>query len=567
MSERAPTRGSALRASPHELDYPSPGCARIVLGQAAVNPDCWELGWIEPFERLLTSVESHISLRGLLVTGFPGCFPSDLDPGILASTARAEAWEALARRLGRCFHRIARMPWTTVAAAGARCTGVGLELALACHVRLIADDPAATVGFPEVAFGRIPSFGGTQRLPRLIGLARAAPWLLSGNVRSGSEAVADGLFHARVPRAELEARALDFAEGRARPVAPPKRSWLREGTRFARRRLTDSLGAALLTGLDPRCLAPRAALEAARDGLEESIERGLELEAQRAARTLDDPATQELARIERLRAEARCLRLHPPGIPPAAQQLPRLVSSSPLVELLPASGASPEAFEAARAAIVKRDEVPLRVGGPGESTVARLLGIFVAEAFRLLTEGLSIPEIDAAAVAFGFPLGPFALVDGIGVARAAGLVQGLEAKLGRRFHGGVLLAALVDGAARSAGARTIYAHPSGPVDAATPGFLGVAWAAAAHGPASEALLGDAQDRLILAIAAEGARLVADRSLENPDQVDLAAIFGFGYPSLRGGPMRDFARRGPTGRFRMEAFASTHGDAFETPPIA
>lgn len=87
--------------------------------------------------------------------------------------------------------------------------GGGCEIALACDFRIIADD--AKIGLPEIRFGALPGAGGTQRLPRLIGLAAAKEMILIGNPLTAQEALRVGLVSVVAPRAELEAHAMRLA--------------------------------------------------------------------------------------------------------------------------------------------------------------------------------------------------------------------------------------------------------------------------------------------------------------------------------------------------------------------
>ena len=91
------------------------------------------------------------------------------------------------------FERIASLPMPTVAAINGHCLGGGMELALACTYRIAADNDSITLGLPEVKLGLIPAWGGTTRLPRMIGLMRALPILLEGTTLSPRRAQNTGL--------------------------------------------------------------------------------------------------------------------------------------------------------------------------------------------------------------------------------------------------------------------------------------------------------------------------------------------------------------------------------------
>lgn len=104
---------------------------------------------------------------------------------------------------------LARIPRATVAAINGYALGGGLELALACDLRVCAEN--SKLGLPEVLLGVIPGGGGTQRLPRLIGAARAKELILTGRQVGAEEALAIGLVNSVVPPAEVLDAALELA--------------------------------------------------------------------------------------------------------------------------------------------------------------------------------------------------------------------------------------------------------------------------------------------------------------------------------------------------------------------
>lgn len=112
-------------------------------------------------------------------------------------------------RLGEACEGIASLPFPTIAAVGGAAAGGGCELALACDMRVLADD--ARVGLRETALAIIPGAGGTQRLPRLIGPARAKRWIFAAEMHDAHRALADGVADRVVPAAELDEAALELA--------------------------------------------------------------------------------------------------------------------------------------------------------------------------------------------------------------------------------------------------------------------------------------------------------------------------------------------------------------------
>jgi enoyl-CoA hydratase/carnithine racemase len=114
-------------------------------------------------------------------------------------------------RLSQACEAIEALPKPVIAAVHGFALGGGLELAMACDFRFLADD--ARVGQPEVKLGIIPGAGGTQRLPRLVGIARARDMVYSGRMVDAPEALAMGLADRVVPSERLLDEALEAAAG------------------------------------------------------------------------------------------------------------------------------------------------------------------------------------------------------------------------------------------------------------------------------------------------------------------------------------------------------------------
>lgn len=140
-------------------------------------------------------------IRGLILTGAgEKAFVAGADIQELAAISPVEA-RAMSLTGQRVYRRLETMGKPSVAAINGFALGGGLELAMACTVRYAADN--AKLGQPEVKLGIIPGYGGTQRLPRLVGRGRALELLLSGEVIDAAEAFRIGLVNGVVPPAEL----------------------------------------------------------------------------------------------------------------------------------------------------------------------------------------------------------------------------------------------------------------------------------------------------------------------------------------------------------------------------
>lgn len=168
---------------------------------------------------LIRQVELDANVRGLILTGAgPKAFVAGADIAELVAVDRA-AGTAMSERGSQVFRQIEQLRMPVVAAVNGFALGGGCELAMACHIRLAA--PQARFGLPEVKLGLIPGFGGTVRLPRLVGRGRALELLLTGAMIDAEEAARIGLVNRVVPAESLlgEARKLLHAMLAQGPMA------------------------------------------------------------------------------------------------------------------------------------------------------------------------------------------------------------------------------------------------------------------------------------------------------------------------------------------------------------
>jgi len=143
------------------------------------------------------------SVRAMALTGAgEKAFVAGADIAEFVGLSPAAASE-LARRGQRLYDALATLPKPVIAAVNGFALGGGCELAMACHLRVASSN--ARFGQPEVKLGLIPGYGGTQRLPRLVGMGRALEMLLAGGMIDASTAHAWGLVNKVVEPSELRA--------------------------------------------------------------------------------------------------------------------------------------------------------------------------------------------------------------------------------------------------------------------------------------------------------------------------------------------------------------------------
>ncbi len=171
--------------------------------------------------QLLSAIDWAVAtpqVRVIVVTGVgEKAFIAGADVSEFATRTVLEQRTTMEGR--RIFDAVATAPKPVIAMINGYCLGGGLELALAADVRIAATE--ATLGQPEINLAIIPGGGGTQRLPRLIGLGAAMRMVLTGSAIDSAEALGLGLVDDVVPRADLERRTLEVAAAMAKhsPIA------------------------------------------------------------------------------------------------------------------------------------------------------------------------------------------------------------------------------------------------------------------------------------------------------------------------------------------------------------
>ena len=226
---------------------------------------------------------------------------------IRAVASAAEA-EALSRKAQAGFDRLERLGKPVVAAIHGACLGGGLELALACRYRVAANDPKTTLGLPEVQLGLLPGAGGTQRLPRLVGLEAALDLILAGKTVKARKALKLGLVDEAVPPPLLRQVAVARARALASGALAPGAGHAAEGIGRVRQALLEEnpVGRALAYAMARKQVlkqsgghypAPLRALEAIRTGLERGVEAGLAAEARAFGELAVTPVSNRLVEI------------------------------------------------------------------------------------------------------------------------------------------------------------------------------------------------------------------------------------------------------------------------------
>lgn len=243
------------------------------------------------------------AIKGIvLVSGKKDSFIAGADLDMLEKITEASDAAELSRRGNELLSRLAKADKPVVAAVHGGALGGGLEVALACSYIIASDHPSTVLALPEVMLGLLPAAGGTQRLPRRIGLPAALPMLLTGKRIRARRALRMGLIDALTTPGgitETAARAaLQLATGKL-SRRPRKRSVLDRitatgpGRKFALNKAREQVQRKT-RGLYP---APLAILECVETGLSRGIDKGLALESEKFGELVVSPESSSLVRL------------------------------------------------------------------------------------------------------------------------------------------------------------------------------------------------------------------------------------------------------------------------------
>ena len=631
------------------------------------------------FNVALVEIERLKPTGVILTSGKSGSFIAGADlQSIGAITDRTRVLE-LIRLAHGAFTRLAALPCPTVAAIDGVCLGGGTELALACDSRVTAEEPRTQIGLPETLLGIFPGFGGTTRLPRLIGLAGALDLILTGRSLDARRAEKLGLIARAVPGAWLmehaQRRLAELAKRPARRRRDAWRAkslpaWLLDGNSLGHGLALRKARKATLERTGGHYPAPLAALDVLRKSLGKTVDLGLRLEADAVSELVVGPVCKNLVRIfllsERAKKEpvadaairpqpvrtmalvgagvmgggiaetvsragigVRLRDLNPGALTHAlktarglidergrrrrgsasegdgqmAKILPTLeltgfgvcdfameavvedldvkrrvfgelevrmrpdallatntsslsvttlaeglqhperffgfhffnpVHRMPLVEVVRGPRTSDATLVSAVGLARKLGKTPVVVKDAPGFIVNRILMPYLREAMVLLEEGYRVTEIDASMREFGMPMGPFEVLDEVGLDVANKVAGVLSKAFPDRMDASPALDALIAaGRLGKKSGRGFYRHRGGKrlPDPSVRGLLRLKRARQA--PTPEIL----SERMVLAMINEAARCLEDGVAADAGLVDLAMIFGTGFPPWRGGPLR------------------------------
>jgi len=257
------------------------------------------------FASVVDEMEKSADIKRIIIaSGKPSIFIAGADVSEFGKATSPEQAKEYTRLGQQVFHRFSKLKQTTVAAINGAALGGGCEIALSCDYRVMSDSPKAQIGLPEVKLGIFPAWGGTTKLPRLIGLPAALDIILNGKVIDGKRAKRMGLVDEVVPAGILLDVARQFA-ARGKRRGGTRTRFLVEGNPIARGIIFSKARKAVMEQTRGHYPAPLAAIEVMEYGMSRGVERGLDREVEAVAPLIMGDVAQNLVRLFFLMEESK----------------------------------------------------------------------------------------------------------------------------------------------------------------------------------------------------------------------------------------------------------------------
>ncbi|CAH1202390.1 3-hydroxyacyl-CoA dehydrogenase FadJ [Vibrio harveyi] len=243
-----------------------------------------QAAFADEMKEIFAQLKDTSGVKGMIIHSLkPDNFVAGADVRMLEACTTASEAEALAKQGQELFQQLSDLPYPVVAAIHGPCLGGGLELALACDYRVCTDSDKTRLGLPEVQLGLLPGSGGTQRLPRLIGLLPSLDLILTGKQLRAKKAKKLGVVDACVPETillDVAKQLIEKGKNKGKKKQSTKEK-LMSGSGLGRKFVFEQ--AAKKTNEKTRGNYPAtvAILEVIQHGLEKGFAQGQELEAKR----------------------------------------------------------------------------------------------------------------------------------------------------------------------------------------------------------------------------------------------------------------------------------------------
>jgi len=282
------------------------GIAHLVMDVAGETMNTLKAEFSDQIDEVLKEIRNDNTIKGVvLLSGKADSFVAGADINMLASCKSADEATALSQKGQMIFDQIESLSIPVVAAINGACLGGGLELAMACHARICSDNGKTALGLPEVQLGLLPGSGGTQRLPKLVGIQKALDMMLTGKQLRAKQALKVGLVVDVVPNSILISAAESLAlaaQGKAGNVkrAQRKISTLDkalEGNVIGRNIIFKQATKSVLAKTKGNYPSPLKIIDCVRVGIEKSQSKGFQTEAKHFGKLVMTPESGQLRQI------------------------------------------------------------------------------------------------------------------------------------------------------------------------------------------------------------------------------------------------------------------------------
>ncbi|MEW6989482.1 fatty acid oxidation complex subunit alpha FadJ [Colwelliaceae bacterium 6441] len=262
--------------------------AHLVMDVANESMNTLKAEFADEIAEVLHDIKADTNLQGVvLISGKKDSFVAGADINMIADCKTADEATALSRKGQMIFDQIESLTIPVVAAIDGPCLGGGLELAMACHARVCSDSGKTALGLPEVQLGLLPGSGGTQRLPKLVGIQKALDMMLTGKQLRAKQALKSGLVSDVVPKSVLvEVAEKLILSGKIIPGKKTDKAVklnfvgkLLERTAFGRKIVFAQATKTVLSKTKGNYPAPLKIIDCIKVGVEESQAKGFQLEA------------------------------------------------------------------------------------------------------------------------------------------------------------------------------------------------------------------------------------------------------------------------------------------------
>jgi 3-hydroxyacyl-CoA dehydrogenase/enoyl-CoA hydratase/3-hydroxybutyryl-CoA epimerase len=262
---------------------------------------------MQELDTKLDDLKQKNYLKSLLIfSAKPGIFIAGADIKEIETITTEEQGFEVSRKGQEVFKKIQALPYPTVAVIDGACMGGGTELSLACTYRLASDNPKTKIALPEVNLGIFPGWGGTQRLPRLIGLQRSLDIILTGRNLDSRRALRSGVIDKIIPKELVHKTSLDFARkvisgenvlARSRRRQKGLIPFLLGKNPVGRALVYRTARKSVLKNTKGHYPAPLSAIEAIKKGLRKSLDKGLIIEARLFSNLIASNISKNLIKI------------------------------------------------------------------------------------------------------------------------------------------------------------------------------------------------------------------------------------------------------------------------------